>query len=169
MANGHGNKLKFDRQPFGHLAVGAGYGHDGDVLSRSDWALFAIALILCCERSISLSVAQTVANQRASSTFEGANPFGVQMTDGTSALSLFNGNQIIPLTTGYLPYSSTFIAIDSTLTLSFFDAGLSTTGKVSWIDSVVIRDLTVVPEPATTTSIAVALILLLVQKMRMHR
>jgi hypothetical protein len=41
MANGHGHELKFDRQLFGRVAVDAGHGHDGDLLSRRDWAFFA--------------------------------------------------------------------------------------------------------------------------------
>jgi lysophospholipase L1-like esterase len=86
---------------------------------------------------------------KAISPFGGANPFFVQMSDGTTTIPLFSGSQITPLTAGYLPYATSFTATAPQMTLSFFDAGLTVNNKVSWIDSVEIVDVTPVPEPAT--------------------
>lgn len=79
---------------------------------------------------------------KAISGFGGANPFSVQVSDGTTTTPLFDGNSIVPLAEGYRPYASKFIATSHNLTLSFFDAGLSVNNKVSWIDSVAIVDIT---------------------------
>jgi hypothetical protein len=66
---------------------------------------------------------------------------------GTSSVPLFNGNSLTPTTTGYTTYTSApFVATDTTMTLRFFDGGLTTVEKVSWIDAV---SLTIVPEPKT--------------------
>lgn len=89
-------------------------------------------------------------------TFGGANPFSVKMSGNSSVIPLFDGNLITPVTS-YLPYSSTFIATDSDMTLSFFDAGLSVSNKVTWIDSITIVDITVIPEPSSIFLVGVAM------------
>jgi hypothetical protein len=78
--------------------------------------------------------------------FLGANPFRVSMI-GSATTPLFGGNDLTPVTTNYTTYTSApFIATDATMTLRFFDGGLTTVQKVSWIDAV---SLTAVPEPTT--------------------
>jgi lysophospholipase L1-like esterase len=105
---------------------------------------------------------------KAVTTLEGANPFRVQMSDGTSVLNLFDNNLITPLATGYLPYSTRFVATDDSMTLTFLDTGQLTAGKVSWIDSVVIREVSVVPEPATITSVCIALTMMALPNVRLR-
>lgn len=72
---------------------------------------------------------------KAIGTYSGANPFQVEIIEGTTTNRLFGGGDVVPGPAGYTLYTSEpFPAGSSAMTLRFSDHGLSDSTHVSWID-----------------------------------